>query len=395
MAFDTYDTNSNGDEVVKTSRITEKDVLVVRDYSKKRNNVNWGQFDTSVFDKDDIILLVDGDWLAFASTSNEMVRSVDFEHDGKVINFESCYTGIKKYCNENNLDYVPNCGVKKHYMKDNSIRNAKSTIKKKLFKAISKTKATKVVMFLGSTGNHRSSLPLPKLNNIGHFNYKGQREPEWTPTDLPEIKKWLHDTWMSHWAMDEEADDCITITKHELDTKGVKSYIHGVDKDYNGEQIGGLYILGHQTNPEWWEDTEENKLGWIRSTKTKGNSNKMIGHGDMFLAYQIITSDDADNYSAKAMLKGFGTLKSFGIKDCEKYLIQFKTRKELWQGVLDFFIKYLPSEFEYEDCFGVTHKATPLTMLDLYFKCAKMREHKDHIADVINDRLKPLGIPYD
>lgn len=394
MSFNFYDTKI-GSEISSKKSISRQEVLMIDNSKTKRNNINWGQFDTSVINKDDIVLLVDGDWLAFASTSNEMVRSIDFEHNGKTINFEDCYTGIKKYCKENNIEYIPNCGLKKHYMKENSTWNAKSTIKKKLFKAISYTKATKIIMFLGSTGNHRDNLPLPKLNDIDYFKYKGQREKDWIPKDLPEIKKWLHSNFLSHWAMQEESDDCITITKHELDRMGIKSYIHGVDKDYNGEQIGGLYILGHQNTPTWFEDTEANRLGWVKAIKTDGGSDKMIGHGDMFLCYQIMSSDDADNYSAKAMLKHYGSLKSFGYKGCEKYLMQFKTRKDLWQGVLDFFTKYLPSEFEYEDCFGVTHQATPLTMLDLYFKCAKMREHKDHIADVIEDRLKPLGVDYE
>ena len=394
MTFNFYETKF-GKDVKPKRKITNQDVLCVKNFNEKRNSTKWKPFDTSVINDDDIVLIIDGDWLAFSATSNEMVRSVEFEYNGETISFEDCYTGIKKFCEEKGIEYVPNCGVKKHYMLEGSLMKAKGTIRKKIYKAISETKATKVIIFLGSTGNHRDELPLPKLNNKDHFNYKGQREKGWIPSDLPEIKKWLHENWMSHWSVFEEADDSITIAKHSLDKRNIVSYLHGIDKDFNCEGVGGLYIVGHHDSPEWFENTDQNRLGWVKATKTSGGGDKMLGHGDMFLSYQILTSDTADNYSAKDAMKYFGSLKSFGYKGCEKYLMKFETRKDLWRGVLDFFKKHLPESFEYEDCFGVTHKATPLTMLNLYYRCAKMREYPEHIPNVIEDRLKPLGVEYE
>ena len=75
--------------------------------------------------------------------------------------------------------------------------------------------------------------------------------------------------------------------------------------------------------------------------------------------------------------------------------MQARDRKHLWELVLEHFVKHLPSEFEYEDCFGVIHTSSPLKMLDLFFKAATMRRNEHHIPDVIEDRLKPLGVKYE
>lgn len=398
MSFNLHETDfykSNfGNKSTQKDYAAEAKELLMCNHGLPRNTEHWKQFDFSHYTKDDIVLIVDGDWLAFSACSKEMVRYVDFEHNGKVHRFEDCYTGIKKYCKQNNIEYEIDCGVKGHYMKPKSIIFAKSTIKKKIRYAIEKTGATRVVVFCGSDGNHRDNLPLPSEGKLSG-KYKGQRGSEWIPSDLKEIKDWIMISWESHWAVGEESDDCITITKHGLDSEGIKCFIRGIDKDFCGEQVGGLFLIGHQDVPEYFEDIEENRLGWVQAIKTEGGSDKMLGHGDKFLCYQIISADDADNYSAKSMMKEYGSLKNFGYKGIEKFLSGFKSRKELWQGVVDHFYKYLPREFEYIDCFGVKRLATPMSMLNLYYKCAKMREFDIHVPDVFADRLELLEVKYD
>ena len=118
----------------------------------------------------------------------------------------------------------------------------------------------------------------------------------------------------------------------------------------------------------------------------------MKGHGAKFLCYQILCSDDADNYSAKKALKVLGTLKTFSNKQCKKYLDLFNTEQELWQGVVDHFEKHLPPVFEYVDCFDNKHTCTPVDLLNVFYQCAKMREYKDHTPDIFSDKLIPFGV---
>lgn len=391
MTFNFYDTKF----AQSNNSYTPKELLMVK-HGKPKNDKHWEQFDLSVIKDDDIVLLVDGDWLAFSTSSKEMERSVEFTHNGVTHNFKGCYTEFKQWCEDNNIDYQPEIGVKVQYNHPKALEFAKSSCKKKLYKAIQATKATKVIIFCGSTGNHRDSIPLPKLDDDHYYNYKGNRDDtSWIPETLKPLKEWLMTNWYSNWAVGEEADDCITIAKHALDKRSVISYIHGVDKDYNCEQIGGLYLIGHHDSPEWFGDTEDNRLGWIKAIKTEGGADKMIGHGDMFLSYQTMFADDSDGYSAKKALKELGTLKRFGYKGCEKYLMQFNTRKELWQGVVEHFNKYLPERFVYKDCFDNTVVGNPMDLLNIYYRCAKMREHKDHVPNIFEDRLIPLGVKFD
>ena len=102
MTFNFYETKFGKDVKPKT-KITNQDVLCVKNFNEKRNSTKWKPFDTSVINDDDIVLIIDGDWLAFSATSNEMVRSVEFEYEGEIISFEDCYTGIKKFCEEKGL----------------------------------------------------------------------------------------------------------------------------------------------------------------------------------------------------------------------------------------------------------------------------------------------------
>lgn len=371
-----------------------KDLRMVR-HGKPRNTKIWEQFDTSIFTKDDIVLLIDGDWAVFSATSKEMERYIEVELGGLNLRFEG-YRGMEAYCVANEIPYEPRLAVKHQSNHENAVNYAKATIKKKVAKAIEQTGATQVVFFCGSSGNHRDYLPLPNIDDEHFYNYKGQRETEWIPETLPEVKEWVLGSWLSHWSVGEEADDSITIAKKSLDQRGIKTFLMGVDKDFCGEQIGGLYIIGHHEEPVYYEDTPENRLGWIEATKTAGGSDKMKGHGDMFLAYQILTEDVADNYSAKKFCGKYGTLKRFGFKACEKYLMQAQSQQELWQLVVDHFKAYLPEKYEYTDCFGAKHvDQTPLDALKLYYRCAKMREYKDHRPDVVEDRLKPLGVNYE
>lgn len=374
-------------------KLSPQDLLMVK-HKKPFNKEHWGQFDDSIFNKEDVVLLIDGDWLAFSTSSNEMQRLIEFTHDGITHKFKGCYTEMKKFCVDNGIEYKPENGKRIQYNHDDALIFAKSSCKKKIHNAIEATGATQVVIFCGSTGNHRDSIPLPKLDDEHYYRYKGQREVGWIPETLKPLKKWLMENWHSHWAVGEEADDCLTITKKSLDDRGVKCYLHGIDKDFNGEKIGGLYLIGHHETPQYFADRPENRLGWIDATKTSGGGEKLKGHGDKFLVAQILTADEADNYSGKKALKVLGTLKTFSNTQCQKYLDQFHTEKDLWQGVVDHFKKHLPEEFEYVDCFDNVQKSNPLHLLNIFYRCAKMREYRDHIPDVIEDRLKPLGVEY-
>lgn len=373
---------------------TVSDVKMVRHF-KQKNTTPFKQFDCSVVNNNDVVLLIDGDWLAFSSCSKEMERFITVTIDGEDKEFAGL-TEYKKYLQQiDQLElYKTHNIVNGQRNHDKAVVFAKHSCKAKIAEAIKKTDATKVILFLGNTGNFRDQIPLPQLKNYECSTYKGQRSGGYRPDTLEEVKEWLLTNWDSHWAVGQEADDCIVITKNELYNRGNKVYIAGVDKDFLNETTGGLLIVGHHEKPVYKTGTNEDVLGEFY-TKGKGSYNKPCGGGDKFLAHQLLHGDDTDLYLPTKFMQEFGTLGKLGIKGVEKYINQFNTRKDLWQGVYDFYNEYLPIKMDYLDCFGVTHKdKSPLYFLNLYYQCALMQQYADHKAD-IRVLFDELGINYD
>lgn len=305
----------------------------------KRNRVPYKNFDLSGFTVHDKVGLIDGDWLAYSV----------------------CCT-LSPW----DEDYV-----------------AKGRINKKIAAFVEASGCNKLIIFCGSTGNFRFDLLLPKRINTVADNsgkYKANRKDQEAPPYLEEIKDWMMRKHPSWWAVCMEADDAIVISSIDLTSRGIESYIFGIDKDYNQIHGGGLAIIGHQATPTFFEDNEENRLGELHivpRTVVRENGTSYVvkdvkGHGDKFLVYQCLTEDTADNYSAKNFLKNNFNAGNFGDQVAVKYINQATTRKELWELYIQHFESKLPAEFEYEVWNGTIVKATPFDIADLYFKCACM-----------------------
>ena len=407
MVFNVYDlgvekkgTKENTDfSEYKTKKYTDEELLMVK-HNEPINTCPNAVFDVSDYTEDDIVLLIDGDWLTFSATSNEMERFITCNIDGECIEF----SGYNKY-----KEYLKSLGRVDEYSVENCIKGQRNkelfislgNIKRKVGSLIEKTKANKVIIALGCIDNKRLYLPLPKYKG----RYKAQRGSEWIPETLPEAKEWTRKKWVSWWSVGKETDDDVTIIFHSLLDKGVKVYLCGIDKDYNQEHYGGLYLIGHHEEPTWYDNTEENALGFLKlvdreviDRKTKKGSGKYTsdvkGHGDMFLAYQILSEDSADNYSGKSFLKEFGDKKTFSDKEVVKLLSKCKSRKELWQTVFDTFKKHLPESFEYISWDDKVIKSSPLHAVDLFYKCACMMKHQGFEANIV-DLFDELGVDYD
>lgn len=307
--------------------------------SFKRNRVPYKNIDLSGFTTSDKVGLIDGDWLAYSV-----------------------------------------CCTLSHW---DEIYVAKGRINKKIKAFVEASGCNKLIVFCGSTGNFRFDLLLPKRINTTADNsgkYKDNRRDQEAPPHLEEIKDWLMRKHPSWWAVCMEADDAIVISSVDLTSRGIESYIFGIDKDYNQIHGGGLAIVGHQEKPTFFEHNEINKLGElavVERTVTREDGTTYIvkdvkGHGDKFLVYQCLTEDAADNYSAKNFIKNNFDGGNFGDVVAVKYINQATTRKELWELYLKRFEDKLPAEFEYEAWNGTIVNSTPFEIADLYFKCACM-----------------------
>lgn len=399
MAFNTYGELETTDKEVFKEEQEHIPNYLFESHNDPINTCPYSVFDVSNYNQNDVVALIDGDWLTFSATSNEMERFIICEIDG----IRKEFSGLEKL-----KEFLVADGRGDEYktikyekgQRNKPLYVSLGNIKKKVASIVKETNATKVIIVLGSTGNKRLELPLPKY----HGQYKGNRDG-WIPDTLPEAKEWTRKKWKSWWSVDKESDDDVTIIFHKLLGKGIKVFICGVDKDYNQEHFGGLFLIGHHDKPTWYDNTEENALGYLEivereviSRKTGKPSGKFTsdvkGHGDMFLAYQILSEDKADNYSGKSFLKEFGNKKKFGDVEVVRLLSKCKTRKQLWQTVYDTFKTYLPESFEYIAWNDEVIQSSPLHACDLFYKCACMMKYAGFVANV-TDLFDELGVVYE
>lgn len=403
MGFDvynagSYDTNDKSGERKTSKSPTITEVLGVK-HGVQRNTTPFKRFDISrlKLKPNDVVALVDGDWLAFSTTSMEMKRYLEVEIEGELKEF-SGYKKIKAYLKEIGKEelYDTLTITKKQFNHDQALIYAKSSAKKKLKYIIERTGATKLVIFNGSTGNFRFDIPLPKLTSeaIDDWRYKGQRGSEWIPETLPEMKDWQQDNWLSHWSVGIESDDDLVVTKNELYNAGYKVYLCFVDKDFRNETTGGCFDVGQD---ELWYNygTDADQLGHFAVEKTKsGKSERYTGSGHKFFAYQMLFSDDADNVHPKLFLKQIGSMGNYGDLSLIADLDKCHTLKELWQFVHDHYKKYLPEKTTYVDCYDVEHKdCNVMYFLNMYYKAYKMLEYEGYEAD-IRLLFDQLGVKY-
>lgn len=317
-----------------------RSVEEVEDFNlSEHNNIPFKNIDLSGYTTNDIVGLIDGDWLAYSV----------------------CCT-----LSEDDEMYV-----------------AKGRINQKIENFINTSGCNKIIIFCGSTGNFRLDLPLPRRINTKADNtgrYKDNRRDTEAPPYLLEIKQWMMKKHPSWWAVGLESDDCIVISSVYLTERRIKSYIYAIDKDFNQIHGGGLAIVGHQESPTLFKPNDENRLGWleivprtmVRQDGSIYTVNDVRGHGDKFLVYQCLSEDTADNYSCKNFMKNNFNAGNFGDVKAVEYINQATSIEELWTLYLNRFTELLPESFEYEVWDGSIVEATPYTMADLYFRCACM-----------------------
>lgn len=307
----------------------------------KLNRIPYKNIDLSEYTESDIVGLMDGDWLCYSVCCSLS------EYDG--------------------------------------IHVAKDRINDKVNHFIEVSGCNKLIAFCGSTGNYRMDLLLPKKINTTTTNsgrYKDNRRDTTPPRFLKEIKEWFMRKYVSWWSVCMEADDCIVMSNVYLTRKGIKSFIYGIDKDYNQCHGGGLYLVGHHDTPIFFEDNYENRFGELYIDYSTSKKGKVKGHGDKFLVYQALTEDGADNYSCKNFLKNNFDAGNFGDKDAVDYINQAVDRKHLWKLYLKRFEDKLPNKFKYEAWNGDIIESNRFLVADLYFKCACMIREEGVIPDL-------------
>lgn len=321
------------------------------------------------------IVLVDSDILVFRTAATCEVRSIEVKHikSGRIKVFKH-KTAFKDFLKEKEREYVEadyafteqqtlNEDLSYKFLLDNQIKSLKETLW-----------WDEVRFLISGDNNFRDKLVLPT-------KYKGGRDNLLKPLLRQDCKDYLLGKYKAELIHGCETDDALVYVGYEELTKGNEVIIISNDKDSNC--YTGLKLYNYTLEKP--EITEIPKLGslWLDE---KG---KVRGLGFLFFALQMGIGDLTDSYRPTeiAGIK-FGEKSMYNLlKDCE-------SEQEALQVVISQYMSWYPRRLEYTDWTGKTHSVIWKDLIDLYFKCVRMRETKDDPLD-FKQFTKRYGVDLD
>ena len=338
-----------------------------------------------MFDK----LYIDGDWLLYliASICEDTYIEVQ-DSSGKISEYKNITT-FKKILQDKAIPFIKEdyqIESKKRLKPGDVKMKGIFSLKGKIGKIKRNCKASEVIIALGGTSNFRDRLPLP-------VKYKGNRDNLQKPLMLEELKQWLDQNYNVEYAIDQEADDIISINQYQgsIDKKIV---VCTLDKDSRS-------IPGFLHNPTAEETIDIQGFG-SHSLETKGTKKQLYGVGRVWEYIQWISGDKVDNYHPQDLLS-----KSL-IEAKRSNLIVSSTKKghaKIYEDTKDFttdlewltyshdlfysWYKDLEWYYTWDDI--LVENATYLDIFQVYVDVVHMRRWEDDRVN-IKDVLKKFEI---
>lgn len=298
------------------------------------------------------IVIYDGDTLSYRASAAIETRTVEVTHlsSGKTKILKN-RTELKNSLKSKDKKYEPDKYSFKDIQESEPAVNAFSIMKNQIERINSDLFADEYLICLSGKKNFRDDLPLPS-------KYKGNRENLIRPTHLKACKEYLYKNHPSLLANNREADDDLIIKGYEYLNKGYTVILAGQDKDAFAYTGLTLYDFT-QPNPELVLIPD---FGYLEDT-----GKKITGKGFLWFCFQILNGDETDNFKPCELASiAFGKQSAFNIlKDC-------KDKQSALHQVVNKYKEWYPVEFEYKTWNEEIVKADYKTMLDLYFKCARM-----------------------
>jgi 5'-3' exonuclease len=299
------------------------------------------------------VLLIDGDLIAYKCAAAAESRTVIVKHlaSGKEKEFKN-RTELKKFLKEQNREFIEADYDITDVQSVQPIQMSFNLINNQIAKLEEFCWADKIEIYIGKGKTFRHALPLPK-------EYKAGRDGAIKPHYLQEVRSFMQNYHQAR-LIDSgiEVDDLITIRGYEEKKKGNDVVIATIDKD--AYQSQGLSILNWKNSP--WTIEHIPDVGYLEK------KDKIVGNGLKFLAFQVLSGDDADTYCAYDLSKV-----KYGPTKALKALQDAKTEQEVLQVVIDEFKRLYPDPVTYVDVHGVEHTSNWLDILKMYWKCAYMK----------------------
>ncbi|AUR86262.1 hypothetical protein NVP1084O_055 [Vibrio phage 1.084.O._10N.261.49.F5] len=276
---------------------------------------------------------------------------------------------------------------------NNSFEVCKHFIDKWIEECGIQTQLKKIKCVLGSGDTHRHSVLVP-------HQYKSDRSKS-RPILLTEARKYVeskYDTFMAPPLMEaDEVVDAMAARAYDV-AKKTKTKVKVVkaanDKDARSKR-GITFDWAksfHFNNPQCWEIKDfKDDVGLIELHK-----GEIKGGGAVHFAYQILMSDEADEYSPRKYLPEdfvhYGT--GYGVESFYKDFAPLKTSKGVFQKVVDKYLEWFPFGLQYRAWDGTVVDEDTLSYLQKHYQLAYMLESKDDKSTVM-DLLDGLGVNYE
>lgn len=324
-----------------------------------------------VYDKDDKVLIIDGDILTYKVAAIGDVRCCKVTKDGKSKEFSN-KTDFKRICEANGWDY--SSFEVEDILKPEPIEYCLGTLKAAINNILERTGCTKYEIYIGGGGNFRLNLDLPT-------QYKSARTNQLRPTYLTDCKEYLIKWKGAIKIKGREADDYVQQRMYELHQDCVEALAYSNDKDIRQEYRYNIRVF----NPDDEKiTTYKCHLGevWLQP------NGDVKGSGLKWLIGQTLFGDSTDNYKGN-QLSGV----RFGEKTYYKDVKDILTVKELLEYAVSKWKSWYPEPIKYETWDGREVEKSWLELANMYMSCAYMLI-SDNDDTTFESLLQEYGIEY-
>ena len=310
------------------------------------------------------IAIIDLDTPCFAASAVAEKRSILVTHKPsniqKQFNTRTDFKSLLK--SKNKLDRLEEYEIVDH-QEPEPIENACYTLKRMIENYQEAIGAEEAMFFISGKGNFRDDLDLPN-------KYKSNRTDMIRPLLLQDVRKFATLKYRATVTNGYEPDDAIIFTAYDLKRRGYEPVIISIDKD--SLAYSGL-LLYNQDKPEKGV-IEIPNFGslWI------DDKNKVRGIGFIWYCFQHLLGDKTDFFCPTDICNiKFGEKSAYNLlKDC-------KNETEALQVVVDQFKKWYPEATTYIAWNGKEYTKNYVELLDLYFKCCRMKSHEFDELDFV------------
>lgn len=325
------------------------------------------------------VLLCDADLLAFRCAAAAESRTVEVIHKpsgrSKIFTNRTAFKDSLKL--RPNFIFLPGDYEYVDIQSEEDVSHPMRSIKVGIEAMIKDVGADAVRLYIGGENNFRVDLPLPT-------KYKVSREGGIRPVHLDACKQYVINKHNGILVHGHEADDEQIIDGYYFLNKGWEVYLATSDKD--SFAYSGMYSYDFtQDKPEPHLIEDFGEL-YVRP------NGDVKGWGFKWFCHQWLFGDPTDDYKPCELWTA-ETGKKFGEKSSYKLLKDCTTKQECFDVVAEQYESWYPKPVVFTDWKGEVHEYSYWEMMQLYFKCARMKSTKDDKL-VLEDFLDREGVKY-